>query len=393
MPVADKMQEYMQRSSWIRAMFEAGAKLKMQYGEENVFDFSLGNPVPPPPEKFYEVMSKLSADRTPGAHGYMPNPGYPQVRQSIAGFINRNTGLKLDANDIIMTVGAAGAANIILKSIINPGDEIVVPQPYFVEYDFYADNHGGKIKRVPSGPDFSLDVEAIAGAITEKTAAVMINTPHNPTGVIYSEEELKALAEALTRASERVGRVIYLISDEPYKEVVYDGAQVPELLPLYPHSIIAYSYSKSLSLAGERIGYVAVNPDIADKQALMGSMVLANRILGFVNAPAIMQKAVAELLDETADMTVYASKRDIICGILDEAGFEFVKPKGAFYVFPKSPIEDDVEFVKTAQEENLLLVPGSGFFGPGYFRISFCCMTDEQMARSADAFKKVRERF
>jgi aspartate aminotransferase len=393
MPVAEKMSGFMQRSSWIRAMFEAGAKLKAQYGEDNVFDFSLGNPVPPPPERFYEVMADLSADRTPGVHGYMPNPGYPAVRQTIAEHINKNTGLKLGADEIIMTVGAAGAANIILKAILNPGDEIVVPQPYFVEYDFYADNHGGVIKRVPCGQEFGLDVDAIADAITERTAAVMINTPNNPTGAIYSEEQLKDLAGALLKAGERVGRIIYLISDEPYKEVVYDGAKVPDLLPIYPHSLIAYSYSKSLSLAGERIGYVAINPDIADKPELVSAMVMANRILGFVNAPAIMQKAVAQLLNETADMSVYAKKRDIMCKVLSEAGFNFVEPKGAFYIFPKSPIEDDVEFVKAAQEENILVVPGTGFFGPGYFRISFCGMNDEQLARSGDAFKRLRARF
>jgi aspartate aminotransferase len=393
MAVADKMQGFIERSSWIRAMFEAGAKLKMQHGDDNVFDFSLGNPVPPPPQRFYEVMNRLLSEKSPGIHGYMPNAGYPAVRQTIAEHLGKSAGLKMGAEDVVMTVGAAGAANIILKAILNPGDNVVVPKPYFVEYDFYADNFGGVIKRVESGPDFSLDVQAIADAIDEKTAAVMINTPNNPTGAIYSEDELKELAQALHQAGERTGRAVYLISDEPYKEVVYEGAEVPDLLSVYSNSIIAYSFSKSLSLAGERIGYVAVHPEIADKGDLMQAMVLANRILGFVNAPAIMQRAVAELLDETADMSVYVKKRNIVCDILDETGFEYAKPKGGFYVFPKSPIPDDVAFVRAAQEELLLLVPGSGFQGPGYFRISFCCMTDEQLARSVDAFKRVRERF
>ncbi len=393
MPVADKMKDFMERSSWIRAMFEAGAKLKAQYGEENVFDFSLGNPVPPPPGRFFEVTQDFLSNPAPGIHGYMPNAGYPDVCEKIARHLGKSAGLNMGAEDIIMTVGAAGAANIILKAILNPGDNIVVPKPYFVEYDFYADNFGGTVNRVPSGPDFSLDVQAIADAIDEKTAAVMINTPHNPTGVIYPEEQLKELAAALIKAGERIGRPVYLISDEPYKEVVYEGANVPDLLTIYPNSIIAYSFSKSLSLAGERIGYVAVHPDIADKAQLTGAMVLANRILGFVNAPALMQRAVAELLDETADMSVYVKKRNIMCDILDETGFEYVKPKGAFYIFPKSPIPDDIEFVKIAQEENILVVPGTGFQGPGYFRIAFCCMTDKQLARSIDAFKKLRERF
>ncbi len=392
MPVAQKIAHFIERSSWIRAMFEAGAKLKAEKGAENVFDFSLGNPNLDPPESFYQVLVKLAADRTPGIHGYMPNAGYPAVRDKVARFLSKRSKASFTPEDIIMTVGAGGGLNVALKAIVDPGAEVVVPTPYFVEYDFYLDNHGGTVKRVPTREDFSLDVDAVADAIGEQTCAVLINTPHNPTGALYSQEELQDLAAALSHIGDKRGRPLYLISDEPYRDIVFDGVTVPNLFDIYQHSIVVTSFSKNLSLPGERIGYVAVHPDIADKGLLLGGMTLANRILGFVNAPGLMQRAVAELLEDTADVAQYATKRDLMCQVLDEAGFEYVRPKGAFYLFPKSPIADDVSFVKEAQKENLLLVPGSGFMGPGYFRIAFCC-SDDTITRSAEAFKRVRARF
>jgi aspartate aminotransferase len=392
MPVAEKIAGFIERSSWIRAMFEAGAKLKAEKGEENVYDFSLGNPNLDPPAAFYQVMERLVKQHGVTYHGYMPNAGYPSVRAKVAEHLSRIHGVPFTADEIIMTVGAAGALNIALKAIVDPGAEVVVPQPYFVEYDFYLDNHGGVVKRVPTREDFGLDVEAVAEAIGEKTCAVLINTPNNPTGAVYSEENLRQLAQALTQAGERLGRPIYLICDEPYREIVYDGLTVPSLFALYPHTIVVTSFSKSLSLAGQRIGYAAVHPQIADHDLLLGGMTLANRILGFVNAPAIMQLAVAELLEETCDVAAYARNRELICQVLDQAGFEYVKPQGAFYVFPKSPEADDVAFAKKALEENLLLVPGSGFFGPGHFRIAFCC-APEVIERSAEAFKRLRARY
>jgi len=392
MPVAKKIVEFIDRSSWIRAMFEAGAKLKAEKGPENVFDFSLGNPNIEPPESFYRTLEGLIAQRGRGQHAYMPNAGYPQVRQRVGDFLAGLHGVEFGADQVIMTVGAGGGLNVALKAIVDPGANVVVPSPYFVEYDFYLDNHGGEVKRVPAGEDFSLDVEAVAAAVDDKTCAVLINTPHNPTGVVYPESQLAELGRRLAELGERRGRPIYLIGDEPYRDIVFDGLEVPSLFQAHQHSILVTSFSKNLSLPGERIGYVAVHPEIADRQMLMDGMTLANRILGFVNAPAFMQRAVAELLGDHAEMELYAKKRDAICQVLDDAGFEYVKPQGAFYVFPKSPIPDDVAFVKQAQEENLLLVPGSGFRGPGYFRIAFCC-SDETITGSAQAFKRVRERF
>jgi len=392
MPVAQKIAQFIERSSWIRAMFEAGAKLKAEKGAENVYDFSLGNPNIEPPESFYKVLGKLAADRTPGSHAYMPNAGYPGVRAAVAKFLSRHSDPDFAPEDVVMTVGAGGGLNVVLKAIVDPGSDVVVPTPYFVEYDFYLDNHGGAVTRVPTRPDFSLDVDAVAGAVSDKTCAVLINTPNNPTGAIYHEKELKKLAEALTAIGDKRGRPVYLISDEPYRDIVFDGVTVPSLFDIYPQSIVVTSFSKNLSLPGERIGYVAVHPNIADKGILMAGITLANRILGFVNAPALMQRAVAELLEDKADVSQYAHKRELIVEVLDQAGFEYVKPLGGFYVFPKSPIADDVAFVKEAQKENILLVPGSGFMGPGYFRIAFCC-SDETITRSAQAFKRVRARF
>jgi aspartate aminotransferase len=369
-----------------------GAKLKAEHGPENVYDFSLGNPMLDPPASFYQALAKAAEDHTLGAHGYMPNAGYPDVRAKVAEYLTRLHGPTFSADHIIMTVGAAGALNALLKAILDPGAEVLVPSPYFVEYDVYVDNHGGKLVRVPSRPDFDLDLEALAGALNEKTYAVLINSPNNPTGVIYSEETLKELSRILSQAGERRGRPIYLISDEPYRKIVFDGAQVPSLFSIYPHSVVVTSFSKDLSLAGERIGYMAINPQAADVEMLIGAAIVANRILGSVNAPALMQKVVAQCLDDSADMGFYAKNRDLICEVLSKAGYEFTKPDGAFYVFPKSPTKDDVQFCKDAIEQNLLLVPGSGFFGPGHFRIAFCC-PPEVIERSAQAFTKARERY
>lgn len=392
MPVAHKITDFIERSSWIRAMFEAGAKLKAAKGAENVFDFSLGNPNLEPPERFYQVLAELAADRTPGRHAYMPNAGYPPVRAKVAAYLNKLHGPAFSDNEIIMTVGAAGALNIVLKAIVDPGAEVVVPKPYFVEYDFYLDNHQGKVTRAATKDNFDLDVEAVAEAISEKTCAVLINNPNNPTGAVYSQESVDALAAMLAAKSQQLGKAIYLISDEPYRQIVYDGLSVPSIFAAYPHSILVTSFSKNLSLPGQRIGYAAVHPDIDDKALLLGGMTLANRILGYVNAPGIMQLAVAELLEDTAEVGQYARKRDLILEVLDQAGYQYTRPGGAFYVFPQSPDPDDVAFCRAALEENLLVVPGSGFMGPGYFRIAYCT-DDDTIVRSLEAFKKARQRY
>lgn len=387
MVIAAKMREFGERSSWIRKMFEAGAILKAQYGAENVFDFSLGNPDLPPPPKFAEVLREVAGQTGPGRHGYMANSGYPPVREKVAARISGEQGMAITGDSVLMTCGAAGGLNVIMKSILDPGDEVIIIAPFFVEYHFYVDNHGGTAKVVSSSEDFSLDLNAIKAAINVRTKAIIINSPNNPTGQIYSAAELAALGELLVAAGREHGKTIFMVADEPYRKIVYDGYEVPGVFPAYRNSIVVSSWSKDLSLPGERIGYIAVHPDCEERDALLGAMTLANRILGFVNAPALMQRVVGELQDVSVDCSIYARRREIFCGILEEAGYDFLPPKGAFYLFPKSPLADDVEFVALLQEEKILAVPGRGFGMPGYFRLAFC-VEDDVIARSAPGFVK-----
>ena len=383
MAISQKMIAFAERSSWIRKMFEEGAKLKAQYGTDQVCDFSLGNPDLPPPAQYQEAVRRITAAETPGSHGYMANNGYPFVREAVAKQIGAEQGLAVGQDDILMTVGAAGAINVVMKSLLDPGDEVIILAPFFVEYNFYVDNHGGVTKIVNTAEDFSLDLAAIQAAITPKTKAIIINSPNNPTGQIYSAAELAGLGAVLAKG----GQTIYLISDEPYRKIVYDGHTVPSIFKAYRNSLIVSSYSKDLSLPGERIGYIAVHPEIEGKTQLLGAMTLANRILGFVNAPALMQRVVAELQGVTVDCSVYARRRELFCKVLSEAGYEFVPPKGAFYMFPKSPIADDAQFVALLAEEKILGVPGRGFGMEGYFRLAFC-VEDAVISRSAEGFKK-----
>lgn len=394
MAIAAKIESFLSSASWIRKMFEEGARLKARYGAENVFDLSLGNPNLPPPEKFSEVLRDTVDACGLGAHCYMPNTGYPNVCGAIAGFLATEQQVDIAAEDIIMTCGAAGGLNVILKTLLNPGDEVITPAPFFVEYRFYADNHGGSLVTVPTLPDFSLDIDAIEAAMTQRTKAVLINSPNNPTGQIYSRESLERLGALLREKSRALNRTIYLISDEPYRKIVYDSATVPSVLTCYEDSILVTSYSKDLSIPGERLGYIAVNPAAGGKPSLMAGMTLANRILGFVNAPALMQRVVAQLQGMHVDIAQYARKRELLCDGLSQCGYRFVKPPGAFYLFPESPIADDVAFVKMLQEERILTVPGSGFGGPGYFRIAFCVDDDviiNSMAGFDRALKKAKE--
>ncbi len=389
--ISDKMVGFMERSSWIRKMFEQGAKLKAQYGADRVCDFSLGNPDLSPPEEFYSALERWAMDRTPGIHSYMPNAGYPEVRQKIAEEVEQAHMVLPLVEDVIMTVGAAGGLNIIFKALLNPGDEVIVPRPFFVEYGFYVDNHGGVLRPVDCKRDFSLDLKAIESAITEKTKAVLINSPNNPSGVIYDEDSIKELATLLTRASEKAGQNIFLISDEPYRKLVFSGATVPPLMKHYRNTIVTTSFSKDLSIPGERIGYVALHPEAQGREMIQGAMTLANRILGFVNAPALMQRVVGDSLHAKVDCSVYERRRDLFAEILSDAGLEFTMPKGAFYFFPVSPIPDDTEFVRMLQEELILAVPGTGFGLPGHFRLAFC-VDDAVIERSRDGFKRVMER-
>jgi aspartate aminotransferase len=372
MSVAKKIADASCRSSWIREMFEEGARLGQIHGCDNVFDFSIGNPNLEPPEEFERVMQELVADRTPGRHGYMSNAGYPETRAAIADYLSADQGVPVRAEHVVMTCGAGGALNVILKAILDPGDEVIVPKPYFVEYTFYADNHGGVLKPVPSGPDFDLDIDEIEAAIGTWTKAVLINSPHNPTGRVYPAASLAALGELLRRKSAELGRIIYLISDEPYRRIVYDGIRVPAVMQAYANTVIGSSYSKELSLPGERIGYAVANPAIPGIAALMEGLVMANRILGFVNAPALMQRAVARLQGVSVDVAPYQRNRDVLWETLTTAGFEVFKPQGAFYLFPRTPLEDDVAFCRELQQHLVLVVPGSGFGLGGHFRMAYC---------------------
>ena len=334
MAISHKMRAFAEKSSWIRKMFEEGAKMKALYGAENVFDFSLGNPDVPPPPQFYDVITEIAADRSPGLHAYMPNGGYPWVREALAARMSAEQGVAIHHGDMLMTCGAAGALNVVLKALFDPGDEVILLAPYFVEYNFYVDNHGGVSRIVATDDQFNLDLPAIEAAVTSKTKAIIINSPNNPTGQIYSQKSLNQLGELLEIAGRKHDNTIYLISDEPYRKIVYDNHEVASLCQASRNAIVLSSYSKDLSLPGERIGYLAVHPEIEDKEALLNALTLANRILGFVNAPALMQRVVAELQDVTIDSSIYTRRRELFCRILEEAGFDFVKPKGAFYVFP-----------------------------------------------------------
>jgi aspartate aminotransferase len=390
MTISKKIEGFMEKSSWIRKMFEEGGRLKAEHGADNVFDFSLGNPNIPPPRQFHDVLQRTVQEK--GGHGYLAQTGYPQARQKIADFLSREQGVAVTENEVVTTAGAAGALNVILKALLDPGDEILCPRPCFVEYHFYADNHGGIFQSVPTKDDFSLDLEAMGAAITEKTKVVLINSPNNPTGQIYPKEDLDALGKLLMQKSDQFNRTIYLVSDEPYRKIVYDDVDVPSIFTSYRESILGTSYSKDLSIPGERIGFAAVNPRASFKMELINAMALTNRIIGFVNAPALMQRIVTELQGVSVDVSLYKQKRDLLCDGLRDSGYVFTTPPGTFYLFPKTPIEDDVAFVKALQEELILVVPGSGFAGPGYFRIAFC-VEDETIVNAMPGFRRVMERY
>jgi aspartate aminotransferase len=392
MSIAESISGMMAGSSWIRKMFEEGARLKNEHGADNVYDFSLGNPNQDPPEAFKKALKTVVAETGPMGHAYMPNAGYPHVRRAVAQYLSGEHKVSLTENDVIMTCGAAGALNVILKTILDPGDEVITPAPFFVEYKFYAANHGGVLKTAATYPDFTLDLDALSAAITAKTKAVLINFPNNPTGQIYSEESLRKLGQLLDQKSRTHQRTIYLISDEPYRKIVYEDITVPSIFDCYRESILATSYSKDLSIPGERIGFIAVNPPAAFRQDLIGGMTLATRILGFVNAPALVQRAVAMVQGATVDISAYARKRQLLCDGLAECGYAFVRPPGAFYLFPRTPIPDDVAFVKSLQEQMILAVPGSGFGGPGHFRLSYC-VEDETIINSIAGFRRTLEKY
>ena len=392
MSASTKIRGAIERSSWIRKMFEEGAKRKARYGEDKVFDFSLGNPNLDPPASVKEVLQELVNDTRPGQHAYMPNAGFVETRQAVADYLNSFNRPRFSSEEIVMTVGAGGGLNVVLKTILDPGDEVLIPTPYFVEYNFYLDNHQGVPRLVPTNPDFSFDFGALEAAVTDKTRAVLINSPNNPTGKVYREEELQELARLLTHYSGKFGQPIYLISDEPYRKIVYDGIRVPSVFDAYPETFVVTSFSKDLSLPGERIGYAAAHPEMSDKAVVMAGMVLCNRILGYVNAPALMQRAIARLLYDSVDVSLYQKKRDRLYEALTSFGYALTKPEGAFYLFPQTPVPDDIAFVAALQEENILTVPGSGFGGPGHLRIAYC-VSDRVIEGSLPGFERVIKKY
>jgi len=377
----------MENSSWIRKMFEEGIRLKKEFGEENVFDLSLGNPVIEPPEEVRKALIESARDESHGLHRYMPNAGLADVRAVIAESLSPECKVELSANDVVMVCGAAGGLNITLKTLLDPGDEVIIFAPYFVEYLFYADNHGGKAVAVPTLDDFRLNFEALQNALNEKTKAVIINSPNNPTGVLYSRQELQELARVLKAHSDKLGKAVYLISDDPYKKITFDGVEVPNIMEFYQDSIYITSHSKDIALPGERIGFLAVHPQCESAGLLMAGLIFCNRVLGFVNAPALIQRVVKQVQGVTVDVEQYRRKRDYLHNELTRIGYQVVKPQGAFYFFPKSPLEDEVEFVKKLADKKVLVVPGRGFGLPGYFRISYC-LPDSVIEGSIAGFEK-----
>ena len=379
MGVSNKIRNFMEQGSWIRKMFEEGIALKQEHGEKNVFDLSLGNPVIDPPEEFFAELRKIADSPTKGMHRYMPNAGLQETRLAVANQLITETGLEFGAGDVVMTCGAGGALNVMMRTLMDPGDEFVIFSPFFVEYHFYADNHSGSCKVVPPDENFLPDMEAFRKTITDKTRGVLINSPNNPTGVLYNSDVLSELSEIIREKEKEFGTEIYLVSDEPYRKLIFDDLEYPHIFDFHKRSIVATSYSKDLALPGERIGYLAVHPSCPGKEELIDGLVFSNRILGFVNAPALIQHIVSSLQDVTVDVNIYKEKRDFLYKELVEMGYEVVKPDGAFYMFPKSPIEDDVAFVDLLKQQLVLAVPGAGFGYPGHFRISYC-LEDETIA-------------
>ena len=392
--IAEKMISFVQNNSAIRTMFEEGNRLKKKYGEDKVFDFSLGNPSVPAPDCVREAIIHLVNNEEPTAlHGYMNNAGFEDVRETIAQSLNRRFGTAFSAKNLIMTVGAASGLNVILKTILNPGDEVVVFAPYFLEYGAYIKNYDGKIVEIsPDTETFQPNLQELKEKITARTKAVIVNTPHNPTGVIYSEETIRALAGILEEKQREYGSVICLISDEPYRELAYDGAKVPYLTKYYKNTVVGYSYSKSLSLPGERIGYLVIPDEMEDSETVIAAAGIANRILGSVNAPSLMQKVIARCVDAEVDVAAYDKNRKALYQGLTDCGFQCVKPEGAFYLFVKSPVPDEKEFCEAGKKYNILMVPGSSFACPGYVRLAYC-VSHETILNSLPRFRKLAEEY
>jgi|TARA_Y100000814_G_scaffold225313_1_gene169280 aspartate aminotransferase len=392
MTISSTIKSQIESGSWIRKMFEEGALLKKKYGEENVFDLSLGNPIMEPPEEFFEQLQYLASNPKPGLNRYMPNAGYLSTRTSIAKQLTKEIGLNFIAEDIVMTCGAGGALNITLKTLLDPGDEVIIFSPFFAEYIFYIQNHNGKYKIVSPDNNFYPDLNMLDKTITKKTKAILINSPNNPSGIIYPPELLEKLSIIINKKEIEFQTDIFVISDEPYKKITFDNVKCPEIFYYFNKSIIATSHSKDLALAGNRIGYIAINPKYKYKSEIIDGITFCNRTLGFVNAPAIMQHIVENLQEITIDVNTYKSKRDFMYKNLTDMGYYITKPQGAFYMFPKSPIKNELEFIEELKKENVLVVPGRGFGIEGYFRISYC-LDDKTLKGSLKGFQSAINKF
>ncbi len=392
MSISKYIRQQMVEGSAIRKMFEEGDLLKKKYGADKVFDLTIGNPIMDPPPDFYDVLKKICDNPVPGMHRYMANAGYPETRNIIASGLSSETGVDFSVNDIVMTCGAAGGMNVVLRTILNPQEEVIIFSPYFVEFPHYINNNGGVMKVAPTDENFLPRLDLLEDAITAKTKAVIINSPNNPTGAVYPEELIHQLGELLCRKEKQYNTQIFLVSDEAYRKIIYDGLKYPHIFKHYVQSIMVYSHSKDLALPGERIGYIAVNPGCPDHDELMTGLIFSNRTLGFVNAPALMQNVIRQLQNVTVSVDSYQRKRDFLYSNLTGMGYNLFKPQGAFYMFPKCPVDDDVAFVKELQEFNVLTVPGSNFGSPGYIRIVYC-IEDKTIEGSLDGFKKVAQKY
>jgi aspartate aminotransferase len=390
MPISAKMAGMMERSSWIRRMFEEGERLAAELGRENVYDFTLGNPTGEPPSQVRDELARLVSEDKAGAHRYMPNAGLPEVRKKIAEHLARESGEPFGPQNVIMTVGAGGALNVIIKALLDPGDEVAILAPYFAEYVFYIDNHQGKVAVAETDGDFQIDIGALNRAVGTNTRVILLNSPNNPTGAVYPESALRAVAHIAEDKSRIHGRSVYIVMDEPYRKLTYENAVVPNIFRVSNRVITATSHSKDLNLPGERIGHIAIHPQMESAGRVFDAMTMANRILGFVNAPALFQRLVAGFQDTAPQMDVYAENRRILLEGLVSAGYKVMAPMGGFYIFARSPIEDDVAFAGILKKRNILVVPGVGFGRKGHFRIAFCCGT-EQCKRAIPGFKSAME--
>ena len=392
MAISKKIKDFMEKGSWIRKMFEEGEALKQKVGKDNIYDLSLGNPVISPPKEFYIKLRELASDPIDGMHRYMPNSGYPETRSAVAKQLKNETGLNFDSSHLIMTVGAGGALNVVMKTILDAGDEVIIFAPYFVEYIFYADNHNAKCKVVNSDSNFVPKLHELENAITPKTKMILMCSPGNPTGVIYKPETLSAISNILSTKEKELGTEITLVSDEPYRKIIFDNIDYPHIFNYHHKSIVATSHSKDLSIPGERIGYIAVNPNYKNTKEIIDGLTFCNRTLGFVNAPALMQRIIVSLQNVAIDVSAYERKRDFLFTELRKIGYSVVKPDGAFYMFPKSPTPDEIPFVEELKSQRVLVVPGTGFGTPGHFRIAYC-VEDSVLQNSIAGFKKAFEKY